>query len=136
MHSPGFPVDIVAACVPIQNYVAIGQVLLDNKQFGSIQIPADKPSTGQTLFADIVMTDPTMHTAVKAQYLNMTALRQFSVINSVPQYGQIPGGVWSCVDCSSIGPVSVPMGLDQLAASVRLVVGSAGVLYVTTALSG
>ena len=134
-HSPGFPVDIVATCVSIQNYVQIAQVLLNHQPFGSIQIPANQPAAGQTLFADAVMTGRTTDTTVEARYMNMSALKQLSTFYNAPNFGQIPGGAWSCVDCSNIGPVSVPADLDQLTVSVTLAAGIAGVLYITTAVS-
>ncbi|MCJ1231264.1 hypothetical protein MMC12_007941 [Toensbergia leucococca] len=124
----------VASCVATDNYHKIAATLLG--AIGRIQIPEDRPSGSQVLLADAVLTGPTIDTAAQAEFITISALTQVSAIHNIPQYGQLPGGAWHCTECFNLGPVSLPEATDSLAASAKMASGTAGILYLTTFLSG
>ncbi|MCJ1224676.1 hypothetical protein MMC12_001321 [Toensbergia leucococca] len=130
--TPRGPTD-AANCISTDQYRKIAATL--NGATGRIQVPEKEASGSQILVADAVLTGPTTDTSAQADSIQMSALRQVSAINQIPQYGQLLDGVWNCTDCFNIGPVALPAATDALAASVNLAAGVAGTLYLTTFLS-
>ncbi|MCJ1228509.1 hypothetical protein MMC12_005170 [Toensbergia leucococca] len=129
------PLYSAARCISTDNYRKIADTLL-GKMSGRVQIPENPSSSGQQVLADAIMTGPTLNTSAQAQSMTMSALRQLSSINYIPQSGQIPGQVWNCQDCFNIGPIQLPMAMNALAASATLAAGTAGTLFLTTFLPG